>query len=365
MGRRSLTRTLAGYGGGFAVNPDVTDRMLDEVEGMLFGRAVVQVEGGRAALSVRLDDWLSSKLALRPLAEAAAAGDREAVTRALGEGVSLPPPEPLLLAGALPPPPEGTAVHPTGPQLVTLVERPVWGEGRVRTLDLFPFSRLRGVAGDPERAWRAALEASAYRAVAEEAMVGEGTRSLLADEALAALDADTRRERLEGFPSGLRYRWERRVDPFEHSGPHTMLIPRDGEPGTFWVLDRSTGQATGILADGTGGARQEIEADLERTETVIGIASLVGSLIAGAPFGVWAELEKTKARLVARATITLATGITPENLDDIAADLACSMAKTGMGSAVPALGTLFDWEGKVGLAGDLAGTPAPGLPCPF
>ncbi len=365
VGRRSLTRTLAGYDGGFAVNPEITDGMLDAVEGMLFGRVAVQVEGAATPLSVRLDDWLTAKLALRPLAEAAVAGDGAAILRTLGEGVSLPPPEPLLLAGALPPPPEGTAVHPTGPQVVALVERPAWGVGRVRTLDLFPFSRLRGAGEDPERAWRAALEASAYRAVAEEEMMGEGTRSLLAEASLVALDADTRRERLEGFPSALRYRWERLVDPFEHGGPHTMLIPGDGEPAAFWVVDRSTGQATGILADGTGGAREEIEADLERTETLIGIANLVGSLIAGAPFGVWAELEKTKARLVARATITLATGVTPENLDDIARDLACSMAKTGVGSAVPALGTLFDWEGKVGLAGRLAGTPAPGIPCPF
>lgn len=365
VGRHSLTRTLAGYDGGFAVNPEITDRMLDEVEGMLFGRVVVQVEGPGPSLSVRLDDWLSAKLALRPLAEAAASGDRGAIVTALGKGVSLPPPEVLLLAGALPPPPEGTVVHPRGPQLVTLVERPVWGEGRVRTLDLFPFSRVRGVAEEPGDAWRAGLEASAYRAVAEEVMVGEGTRSLLAAEPLVALDADTRRERLGGFPSGLRYRWERLVDPYEHSGPHTMLIPGDGEPEAFWVVDRFTGQATGVLADGTGGARQEIEADLKRTETIIGLANLVGSLVAGAPFGVWAELEKTKARLVARATITLATGVVPDNLDDIAGDLACSMAKTGMGSAVPALGTLFDYEGKIGLAGDLAGTPAPSLPCPF
>ncbi len=365
VGNARLTRTLAGYDGAFTAHPDIGDAVLDAVEGMLFGRVSIRVEAAGPPWAVRLDDWLSAKLKIQPLWDAAAGGDAAALIQALESGVSLPPSEPLLLAGAVPWNDKDAATFETGPQLVTVVERPVFGRGRVRTVDLFPFSGRRTLAEDGAAAWQRNLARSAYLAVFEDALLGDGTYSRLQGEALMAVDRRTREQRLEILPRARRYRWEHLLDPYEVGNRYTMVMPRDGDPEAFWVVHKATGRLTGIMPDGTGGARQEIEAEQKRTERFIALAGRLGSLIGGPAVGVWATLEKTKARLVARATITLATGVVPDNLDKIAKDTACDLAKAGLGSKVPALGRVFNWEGDIGIAGGYAGVGTPSIPCPL
>jgi hypothetical protein len=250
MGGEETTRTLAGYGEGFTTNPRVPESALEETGAALFGRTVISVEGPAATPSVRLTDWYEAKLALELLWEAIESGDRDAMISQAGQA-SLPPGELIRLAiggGDV----GGTQVYAANPQITLLSERPVWGQGWVRTADLLSISRVEGLSPDGEANWRATMEAGVYAAIAEDAVLGGGTVSLLNGEALALIDA--RSPDFAGLDDTARQAWRVAMEPYR-SRDFAIIGPADGAPLSFYALHRPSGDLAAILPDGSGGAR--------------------------------------------------------------------------------------------------------------
>jgi len=195
---------------------------------------------------------------------------------------------------------------------------------------------------------------------------GEGTYSLLSSETLTPVKSSDVGTLFAELPESDRRAWRKALRPYEAFGDYTVLAPNDGSPLAFYAVHKQTGDLAAIMPDGSGGAREELEANLRYVEGMIDSMSLFYSSING--FGVWAALEKTKARLVTRASILLATGESPEGFDDIMGGLACDLAREAVSSAVPgaagdAVGRLLTVEGYLSLINDLSGLDLT-VPCP-
>jgi hypothetical protein len=372
-GGKETTRTIAGYDKAYTTNPIVDDADLEEAKAALFGRIVIGVEGAGPGLSVILDDWYQAKLSLEDLWQAVTASGEEGGVASLFNSLAvanLPPPELIRLFG----PRSKTSdvlVYETNAQIVTIIEKPAFGKGWVRSIDWFPFSERAGWGEDSDAAWQATLEEGAHRAIVESRLLGEGTYSLLKGEPLKPVDRSDLNTSFPSLTDGERKNWSEALAPYR-SG-YAIIGPVDGAPLAFYAINKSSGNLIAIMPDGTGGAREEIDADLNNTMIIIDVATILGGVMGIPTVGVWAALEKTKARLVSRATIMLATGETSDDYSDIAGNLACDLMKVGVGSAASIYsGTagevakfVFDTDSYSQLGGELTGLNTPTISCGF
>ena len=356
VGDKSLTRTIAGFDEEYSTNSVVSDATVAEARNALMGKITIGVEGASPPLSVRLADWYKGKLSLEAPFKALATGDENAIIDSF-VNTYLPPA--ALTRLVFPPAQNDSALtFEANPQLTTVVERPVSETSLIRIVDLFPFSRRRSVAANDGAAWRAALADGAYRAIAEDAVFGEGTYSLLADETLAPLKSGDVGTVFAALPETDQRAWRKALRPYEQFNDYTILAPNDGTPLAFYAVHKQTGDLAAIMPDGSGGAREELEADLADTERII---DTIGVLNILPNSGVWVALEKTKARLVTRATIMLATGVTPDTFGETMENLAHDLAKEFLGPTIPGLGEIFTIEGYVGIVGAWTGVETPSI----
>ena len=360
VGSNEYTRTLAGHDGAASTRPVITDEELEDVDNMLFGRVTFAFEGAAPPLSVLLDDFFAEKERLAPLYAAAFANDSDGVRTALEGGLSLTPRECYLLNTALPEAITGhTLTFETSLRSVAVIQRPEFGVGHETRSDIFPLSQWATAADDAVVAFRTTMEKTGHLAILESALMGESTFSLLDGAQLQRIEAPLFSD--AGFDPHTGAVWRRMTNPFRG---YAALLPQSGAPFAMWAVDKDTGTLIGVLRDGSGGGvRAELDADLKRTDTLLTAIGQIGFGIPG--IGVWVELEKTKARLVNRATIMLATGEPVGGFEDIGKGLACELAKEGLGAIFPPLESLFNADNRLIVARRLAGvsdwTP---LDCP-
>ena len=361
VGDKSLTRTIAGFDEEYSTNAVVSDAAIDETRKALLGNITIGVEGASPSLSVRLADWYKGKLSLEAPFNAIVSGDEQQIIDSFVD-TYLPP---AALTRLVFPPAltNGVLTFEANPQITTVIERPVSETSFVRIVDLFPFSRRITVAENGAAAWRATLTDGAYRAIAEDAVFSEGTYSLLKDKTLIALKSSEISSLFTELPEADRRAWRKALRPYEQFNDYIVLAPSDGTPLAFYAVHKQTGDLASIMPDGSGGAREELEANLRFVEGMIDSMSLMfGGEFTG--FGVWAALEKTKARLVTRAAIVIATGVPAEGFDDIMDALVCDTAKEIVGTVVPGAGHIFDLETALGVVGAWTGIDTGSIPCP-
>lgn len=367
VGNREVTRTLAGYDEGYTTAAvTVPEADLDDVVATLFGRVTLAVEGPAPRASVWLTEWYEEKLRLEPLVDAWQAGD-EAAKQAAVEGGLLVTPAALFLAATPVPQSPGTPLtYEAGLNVSTLVQKARFGVGWEQGLDLFALRRWGTAAGDPSAAYAQTLARSASLAVVEAGLFPTSTRSELEGLALRAFPSGSASSALVDLDPEVRARWEQLEDPFGTSA--TLILPDAGAPYAFWAVDEASGSLVGVLPDLSGGAtRTELEANLSATNNLLDLVGQIGGLLGtGGAVGVWVELEKTKAALVTKATIVIATGEDPGGWGDPLLGLGCGLGSAGLGRLVPGLSGYFDAIGMYNLAGSSLGLGAiPAFPgCP-
>ncbi|MEN9796640.1 MAG: hypothetical protein RL653_336 [Pseudomonadota bacterium] len=336
VGGREHTATLAGHalapGTGFtAVSPTA----LQDVRAMLLGRITVSVEAAAPPPSLVLDEWISSRLALRPLVEAL---EKEpggpGVAEALARGVDVPPPVLPLLQSRLPAAQGADALtFETGPRVAALVQKVHAGGPVTRTLHLFPLSEWRTAADDPAAAFRRTLEATASLAVLEaELLSGDSTREALAGKslsALAPLELDTQ----PGLTEEEALAWSAAAAPF--GADHRLLAPL--RPGAFWAVHLPSGTLVGMNAQGLGFGSGDVCAGYELNNLLLQLAGLLGQLY-GVEFGGWAALAAWENKYVTMATLVIGSGAPAGPLTSPALAMACGMLNDVVGGVLPGWG---------------------------
>jgi hypothetical protein len=333
----------------------VPQALTDEVLGMLFGGALIAVEAGTPTLSAWLDGFLAAKLSFAPLWAAARANDVSGMLDAVVEATPLPPALLQPLTGALP----GNATaagltFPAGLRCVLYTERPVFGAGTRRAVDVLPTAGWVTAADDREDAFVRTLERTARLAVAERALFETSTASALAGRALERLPAGQVAPR-----DGPLAPYARALDEYS---AYDRLVPTDTGPFAFWAVRPTTGELLGILHDGSGGGSGTDGAHIiDKTAAALGLAAS----FAGLGFAVGAFISLQKA--IAKVTLVLAAWILTigdENpppdpdLSKNVKDLACDLAKDTLGAASHA----YEAIDKLDKVGEIGGKPL--VPCP-
>ena len=364
-GTREVTRTLAGYDGAFTTAfVDIPQSELDDVESLLFGRASISVEAAAPSTSVLLSDWFAEKLTLEPMWDAVQSGDEDAMREAFEAGWSRTPADLYRMSTRLPQ--EGTGEALTfedGLRVAAYVQKAQFGTGYEQSLDLFGRSIWATATANPAVAFQRSLERTAYLATAEADLFTTSTKSLLDGLPLRLVNSGSASSDLADLDPTVRARWSELEDPFGLD--YYLLVPSTGTPHAFWAVHKGTGTVIGILPDQSGGAtRAELEANLEATNKLLDLIGDVGGLF-GANVGVWVELEKTKAALVTKATIVIATGEDPGGWGEPLEGLACNAMKEALAPHLPGGSEYFDTVGDLNDALELLGITGVEAPdCP-
>jgi len=278
---------------------------------------------------------------------------------AVTSGFSLTP-TPLFLAQAEVP----GETFPINIRVAAFVHKAELERGYLEQLDLLPLNRWSTATEDGRAGFLQTLSSSASLAVIEGATFTTSTLGLLDGVALRRIDSGSASSQLSDLPAEVVAVWSRLEDPFGRD--YQLLIPDAGEPYAFWAVHEATGSVIGVLPDGSGGAtREELEANLKATNKLLDVIGKVGSLF-GASTGVWVALEQTKAALVTKATIVLATGEDPGGWEDPLAKLLCGQLRSQIGNQIPAAKTYFDAVSRINDVGGASGMDSiPATPgCP-
>lgn len=361
-GQGEITRTLAGLDHSrlHRRGDPVPEAVTDEVLGGLFGGVLLAVEAGTPTLAAWLDGFLAAKGSLAPLWAAARANDVRGMLDAMIEATPLPPAVLLPLTGALPGEDDGSSVtFPAGLRCVLYTERPIFGAGTRRSVDILPTARWLTAADDRREAFALTLERTARLAVGEAALFGTSTAARLAGRPLELLPAGTPAPR-----SGPLADQARLLDEYVADD---RLVPTDAGAFAFWVVRRDTGELLGILPDGSGGGSGlEGEHIIDKTAAALGLAGSFAGF--GFAFGAFLALQKAiaKSALVLAAWI-LTIGGEGEGGNPGGSNpdfgppwkkLGCDLAKSGLGAIYPPYGAIS----KLDKIGTLTGHPL--IPCP-
>lgn len=362
-GGREYSRAIAGLNRGFTTGwVEVTDAMLADVEAAVLGRVSIAVEGGAPNPSVWLDDWFTEQLSIEPLWEAYLSGDQAQMEAAVENGMVLTPPELFVAHTPLPGSyGDSSLTFPTSMRIATYVQKAELGVGYSDQLDLFALGRFSTVADDAALAWQTTLERTAYLAVMEDALFDTSTLSLLQGIPLRTIDSGAASIQLADLDPAVTAQWAHLDDPLGIE--YQMVLPQGGTPFAFWAVHKETGTTVGVLPDGSGGAtRKELEANLAATNKVLDVIGNVGTLL-GANVGAWVKLEQTKAALLTKATIVIATGEDPGGWEDPIKGLGCYGLQRALESTVPGLSDYFSLISKINDVGGVLGAGSvPAIP---
>ena len=330
---REVTRTLAGYDPARHAEQPVTQAMVDEVTGALFGNHSLSFEAAAPSPSVWLDDILTAKLSVKSLDEALIEGNREKIDRALDTGFSFIRPEFGQLSGPFPDAvTDRSLTFQDGLQVVLYQERPAFGKKHVvRHADLLPFADFATAAADPEEGFRLTLEKTARLAVTESTLFETSTRSLLAEESLGEFyTADD--SVWEDWSDEQVETWDRLFDHHDEYGGYN-LVPADGAPLAFWNINEETGELLGVLPDGSGGGStaegiRKMIREIDRVMTMYKLLAMAAP--GGFALGIVASYGQTLARLYGAASLAIAvmdTSQLDEHVQAAVAHLACNVAR--------------------------------------
>ncbi len=235
------------------------------------GTALVSIEGPAPSLGTWIDEIATSCIAARPFVEAVHGGAPAAdVAAASTAFVGF---QPAAWAIPLHPPIRPVAeafVHEAGLRAVMLVRVPIPDNRVELRSDILPVTRFQGIASERAAAYRAVVSTSVRLALAEQAMFPASTVAMLGD-----LRLHPRREDAPWWASldeHGRQPWIRALDAWPR---YQRLVP-DAEPDepAFWAID-DDGSVFGVLADGSGGGRAEIECADERAKRIVDIETVM------------------------------------------------------------------------------------------
>lgn len=231
--------------------------IVDDARSVLDGVTTIAVEPASPLLSQVLDDVVLAHQSLDPLRTVSLMSDMAALSKA-GAGVYR---YPGVFAGLLPAPPAedgAPVIVPHGLRVGILCERPI-GDKIVREVDMPPrlnaMRALTGGASDLE----AVLRSSVALSLDEARVFDDSAYQELAQRPLAVAEPGA------GLPMAVQDAYAKNpADAAQLAhlvsdyADWIRLVPTDGGPVAFWVVDPASGSVAAIDATGRGGGRSDL-----------------------------------------------------------------------------------------------------------
>ena len=228
-----------------------------ETRAAICGLTTIAIEPGSTTTAAILDDLIASAQSLHPVvALPKTATAQDIVDAASKVGVRRVP---AVLASLLLP--ASTASTPAAMptmRVAVLQERGNAAGGVDIRMDLPPgMNTIEPLGSDPIAAFAAALALSGNAAAAEATNFDSSAFSSLVGRPLTflpATDYGPWRTFLNALPAAQQPGWEAVLNTTFYTATQHALVPTGGATAAFWVVDSTTGAATAVLLDGSGGA---------------------------------------------------------------------------------------------------------------
>lgn len=321
-----VTRTLAGASPAIRhlVDP-ITQKDLDHVQTAFFGTYTLTFEGAPPTISTLLADAALSQLSMRPLAEAMQSGGLNRMLDAVQDSAAVNLPFhhlPLHYPLDLTLDPE-QMLFPEGYRIVLHATQPNRSNQFEVKADILPFYRWHSLGKDPKANFFNTVQHTLQLSAMEAANFEITSLNQLKGKSLQYIShGGTHEIRPPGADRQTTFRWEEIGANFRFQPQRSAaLIAKDLSTESYLWLDQQTGTILGILPDGSGGGRAEIEEKFSRIAKVIDIYEQIFSKLTGfSGLGVWAKLEKAKLEHLKLATIAIILmdgSITREDFEDL------------------------------------------------
>ena len=369
LGDATVTRVLGGYASAQPPEPGVpiAQAVLDDVRDSLFGVSMLSFEAAAPSLATALDDVLAIKLAVEPLWRAVAAGDSDAIRANLASLRSYVPAELSLMQCAPAASSTSSTTFEDGLRIVHCAQRPRFGHGRQRRLDMLPLSGWATVSASARTSFVDTLARSARVAVVEGHALATATLGALAGVRLRLIPPGTIDASDLPYPAAVA---APAAEILNQLDGHYRLVPDAGDFTGCWAVSAQSGSLIGVLPDGSGGAAQSEEcAELDQLSNALTALGLVASLAGVAGLGPYFWLGKQVASVALLSAAILDNQEvgqpTGAPLNGLAAAAACDAAQlAALTGASAAGGDLGDAADAVDNAQSVASLAGVGVDCP-
>jgi hypothetical protein len=231
-----------------------------ETRAAICGLTTIAIEPGTVTTAALFDDVLASMQSVQPiLAQPKTATAQQLLAAGSEKGVRRVPP--VLLTLLSPGSAETNAAAVPTVRVAILSERGN-DAGRIDThMDLPPtLNTVAPLGSDPAAAFAAGLAVSSQAGAAEAANFDASAFSSLAGQPLtfiAAGDHAALDTFVDTLPAAQQAAWDSALETIYFLATLHILVPTGGSTAAFWVVDSSTGAATAVLLDGSGGAMSD------------------------------------------------------------------------------------------------------------
>jgi hypothetical protein len=264
-----LKRVLAGLDFKNEVYDSDKDYAL-EVEGLLFGGALLAVEGEGPTLSMAISDLLKSKLSNRDWGEAFLDGDIKKTKEEIQKGILTFPAMLIPLMAPLQNQITNESLtFPTGYRMCLLKTRVGINKPTVFSFDYLPTSDYATIANDNLNSFTTTLLKTAQLSIREAELFQLSSYNALQNAELidrnSAYQEDWIRNQI-GYENNDSKYWAEEV----FRGDLTYKVfDKQAKSKAFWKINQYSGEMYGILPNGTGGGLYQYDSILRQLSTVL------------------------------------------------------------------------------------------------
>ncbi|MFV1977582.1 MAG: hypothetical protein ACC651_17720, partial [Candidatus Scalindua sp.] len=241
-----------------------------EIEGLLFGGALLAIEGEGPTLSMAISELLKSKLSNREWGEAFQDGDIKKTKEEIQKGILTYPAMLIPLMAPLQNQITNESLtFPAGYRMCLLKTRVGINKPTVFSFDYLPTSDYATIADDKLNSFTTTLLKTAQLSIRETELFQLSTYNLLQNSELidrnSAYKEDWIRNQIAYENKDFKY-WAEEV----FRGDLTYKVfDKQAKSKAFWKINQYSGEMYGILPDGTGGGLYQYDSILRQLSTVL------------------------------------------------------------------------------------------------
>lgn len=303
------------------------------VEGLLFGKVMLAIEGEGPTLSMALSELLKSKLSNRSWGEAYLDKDITKAKEALAKGAIHVPALLIPMMSPLQDQVTNESMTFASGYKMCLVKTIVGiNQPTISSFDYLPTSKYVSMAKNKTKTITTTVLKTAQLAIREATLFQNSTYSLLENTKWINKDVAVEEKWLKNtitYENGDYRYWNETVF---RGNENIKLFDRTADTKAFWKINKRTGELYGIMPDGSGGGFNRFEDQLEELDEIIDMYSKIFDAmgVGSTPIGIVTTYGKTLVKLyaiVSEVIIVMDASGMDEAIKEALMGMACEIAK--------------------------------------
>ena len=304
-----------------------------DVEGLLFGKVMLAIEGEGPTLSMALSELLKSKLSNRTWGEAYLDKDITKAKEALAKGSIHVPALLIPMMSPLQEQVTNESMTFASGYKMCLVKTIIGiNQPTISSFDYLPTSKYVSMAKDKNKTITTTVLKTAQLAIREATLFQNSTYSLLENTKWIDKDLAVQEKWLKNTITTAKGDYRYWKETVLRGNENFKLFDRAAGTKAFWEINKRTGELYGIMPDGSGGGFNRFEEQLEELDKVVEMYSKILDVMGvGNPaIAIVAIYGKTLVKLyaiVSEIIIIMDPAGMDEAIEEALMEMACEIAK--------------------------------------